>query len=93
MREKSWVQYFMPYSEVGYVKNATKDALLNLEIKEGKARLVLYTTGANSGVRIIVKAIKGTVLLDKTTNFAIRTVYYDFCGRRTKRRGGMCRGS
>ena len=25
-------QYFMPYSEVGYVKNATKDALLNLEI-------------------------------------------------------------
>lgn len=53
--EKSWVQYFMPYSEVGYVKNATKDALLNLEIKEGKARLVLYTTGANSGVRIIVK--------------------------------------
>ena len=25
----------MPYSEVGYVKNATKDALLNLEIKEG----------------------------------------------------------
>ena len=43
--EKSWVQYFMPYSDVGYVKNATKDALLNLEIKEGKARLVLYTTG------------------------------------------------
>ena len=33
-----------------------KDALLNLEIKEGKARLVLYTTGANSGVRIIVKS-------------------------------------
>ena len=33
----------MPYSEVGYVKNATKDALLNLEIKEGKeARLVLF---------------------------------------------------
>ena len=61
--EKSWVQYFMPYSEVGYVKNATKDALLNLEIKEGKARLVLYTTGANSGVRIIVKAIKGLSLI------------------------------
>lgn len=68
--EKSWVQYFMPYSEVGYVKNATKDALLNLEIKEGKARLVLYTTGVNSGVRIIVKAIKGTVLLDKTTQIS-----------------------
>ena len=44
--EKSWVQYFMPYSEVGYVKNATKDALLNLEIKEGKARLVLLYYGS-----------------------------------------------
>ena len=43
--------------------NKTKDALLNLEIKEGKARLVLYTTGANSGVRIIVKAIKGLSLI------------------------------
>ena len=51
--EKSWVQYFMPYSAVGYVTNATKDALLNLEITEGKARLVLYTTGAHSGVRLI----------------------------------------
>ena len=39
-------------------------------IKEGKARLVLYTTGVNSGVRIIVKAIKGTVLLDKTTQIS-----------------------
>lgn len=35
--EKSWVQYFMPYSEVGYVKNATKDALLNVELKDGNA--------------------------------------------------------
>ena len=88
--EKSWVQYFMPYSEVGYVKNATKDALLNLEIKEGKARLVLYTTGVNSGVRIIVKAIKGTVLLDKTTQIyhhlrRLGAVHLD-CWRRVDRR-------
>ena len=65
--EKSWVQYFMPYSEVGYVKNATKDALLNLEIKEGKGRLVLYTTGVNTGVHILVKDTAGNILLDKTT--------------------------
>ena len=29
---------FMPYAEVGYVKNATKDALLNMEVKEAKAK-------------------------------------------------------
>ncbi|WP_455672978.1 DUF5107 domain-containing protein [Phocaeicola sp.] len=65
--EKSWVQYFMPYSEVGYVKNATKDAMLNIELKDSEGRLLLYTTGVNSGVRIVVKDMNGTILLDKTT--------------------------
>ncbi|WP_455584260.1 DUF5107 domain-containing protein [Bacteroides sp.] len=64
--EKSWVQYFMPYSEVGYVKNATKDALLNLEIKEGNARLVLYTTGVNKDLHLLVKDPEGKSLFDKT---------------------------
>lgn len=64
--EKSWVQYFMPYSEVGYVKNATKEVLLNLEIKEGKGCLVLYTTSVHSGLRIRVKDAEGGALLDQT---------------------------
>lgn len=55
----------MFYSEVGYVKNVIKDVLLNLEIKEGKVCLVFYIMGVNSGVCIIVKVIKGIVLLDK----------------------------
>lgn len=65
--EKSWVQYFMPYSEVGYVKNATKDAVLNVELKAGKGLLMLYTTSKNSGVKVIVKDNKGNILLDKIT--------------------------
>ncbi len=64
--EKSWVQYFMPYSEVGYVKNATKDALLNMELKDGNARLILYTSGVNKDVHLLVKDIRGTLLFDKT---------------------------
>ena len=63
--EKSWVQYFMPYSEVGYVKNATKDALLNVELKEDNAHLVLYTTGVNKDVHLLAKDIQGKILLDK----------------------------
>lgn len=68
--EKSWVQYFMPYAEVGYVKKATKDAVMNLEIKEGKGRIVLYTTGINKDLSIIVKSTKGEVLLDKVVQMS-----------------------
>ncbi len=63
--EKSWKQYFMPYAEVGYVKNATKDAILNVETVEGKGRLMLYTTGVEKDVNISVRDIlSGRQLLD-----------------------------
>lgn len=68
--EKSWVQYFMPYSEVGYVKNATKDAIINLDIEEGKGSFILYTTGKNNGVRVIVKDTVGKIYLDKIINIS-----------------------
>ena len=29
--EKSFVQYFLPYREVGVVKNASRDLLMNIE--------------------------------------------------------------
>lgn len=44
--EKSFQQYFMPYSQAGMVKNATKDLVLNLELGGGSATLKLYATGA-----------------------------------------------
>ncbi|NDV83831.1 DUF5107 domain-containing protein [Bacteroides sp. 51] len=62
--EKSWVQYFMPYSEVGYVKNATKDAVVNVEIQDGKAHIILYTTGEYKNLRIVLKDIDGQVFVD-----------------------------
>lgn len=43
--EKSFKQYFMPYYNVGVVKNATKEAMLNLEMENDKARLKIYVTG------------------------------------------------
>ncbi len=43
--EKSFVQYFFPYRELGIVKNASKDLVLNiLPAGEGKARLMAYAT-------------------------------------------------
>ena len=43
--EKSFVQYFFPYRELGIVKNADKDLVLNIDpAGEGKVRLRLFAT-------------------------------------------------
>lgn len=63
--EKSWVQYFMPYSEVGYVKNATKEAIVNLDVQDGRTSVILYATAVYSGVRVMLKDNAGRLLLDK----------------------------
>lgn len=74
--EKSWKQYFMPYAEVGYVKNATKDALLNMEINNGKGKVILYTTGVNKDVHVLVKnALNNAVLLDKVIEISPATSF------------------
>lgn len=43
--EKEFTQYFMPYRDLGMVKNATKNAMVNLEIHGQEASVKLYTTG------------------------------------------------
>lgn len=66
--EKSWVQYFMPYAEVGYVKNANKDAIVNIEIEGHKANIILYTTSEFKNLRVILKNTEGKMFLDDCTN-------------------------
>ncbi len=66
--EKSWTQYFMPYSEVGYVKNATKEALVNLELKGEKAQIILYLTAEYQDLRVVLKDVRGKVYLDEQIN-------------------------
>jgi hypothetical protein len=43
---KNFKQYFMPYKNIGYVKNATIDAAVNAEYDETKGQLTVsaYTT-------------------------------------------------
>jgi len=55
--EKSWVQYFMPYSEVGYVKNACKDAIVNVETKDGETEIILYTTSEQKDLHVLLKSV------------------------------------
>jgi tetratricopeptide (TPR) repeat protein len=42
--EKSFTQIFMPYKQVGAVKNASSEAVLNLEVAGGQAHLGVYVT-------------------------------------------------
>jgi tetratricopeptide (TPR) repeat protein len=66
--EKSWTQYFMPYAEVGYVKNASKDAIVSLEVKNAVAAIALYTTAVRKSLRLLLKSAEGKALLDATVD-------------------------
>ena len=69
--EKSWVQYFMPYAEAGYVKNACKDAMLNVETKDGETQIVLYVTSAYEGLFITLKNISDEhIYFQETVNLS-----------------------
>ena len=63
--EKSWTQYFMPYAEVGYVKNASKDFVMNLEVENGKATVVVYATGERTGITVRLSDEAGKTWLEQ----------------------------
>ena len=63
--EKSFVQYFMPYREIGIVKNASRDFLLNVEEGSGEARVKVFATSRQE-VRIVLKDVHGNILYDKS---------------------------
>jgi len=59
--EKTFVQYFMPYSEVGMVKNASKDAMVNIEFTGNEAEIKLYVTSPFESIKITL-AKEGQIL-------------------------------
>jgi len=77
-------QYFMPYKEVGHVKNASLDAMVGLEINGETAEIKVYVTAArNLSVRLLeekgevyredvrlspLKAFSRSVNIGKTAN-------------------------
>ena len=59
--EKSFKQYFMPYRDLGVVKNATKDAMLNLSLENDKLLLKIYTTSEYKKAKVVVLSKDKTV--------------------------------
>ena len=63
--EKSFVQYFFPYRELGVVKNASKDVVLNLDpAGEDAARIRVFVTSRQE-LRIALTGPDGTVLYER----------------------------
>ena len=64
--EKTFDQYFMPYHEVGMVKNATKEALLGFMVNEGSVKLKVYVTSEYPGAKI--KLLLNNVLINESVS-------------------------
>ncbi len=73
--EKSWTQYFMPYSDVGYVKNANKEAVVNVEVQNGITKVILYTTSDSKDLHVVLKDEKGEKYIDEKANVAPGNAY------------------
>lgn len=52
--EKTFTQYFLPYRELGQVKNATKDILLAVSIEESRLHFKIMVTSAQPESKIIL---------------------------------------
>ncbi|MBQ7471387.1 MAG: DUF5107 domain-containing protein, partial [Prevotella sp.] len=63
--EKRFVQYFMPYRELGVVKQASKDLIMNIEeVGNGVVNFKVFATSKQE-VRIVLKNDHGTTYYDK----------------------------
>lgn len=62
--EKTFEQYFMPYAKVGAVKNASKEAMLNVEPNGDQIRIKVYATSAFPGA--IIKLFVNEALVDSS---------------------------
>lgn len=74
--EKSFTQYFMPYKDIGVVKNASVDAAVNLEVDDRarEATVMAYATSVFEGAVIELKGkrrvyAKETVTLSPVSTF------------------------
>ncbi len=63
--EKRFTQYFMPYRELGVVKQASKDLVMNIEpANDGKVELKVFATSEQK-VRLVLSNDDGTVYYDQ----------------------------
>lgn len=62
--EKSFQQYFMPYRDIGIVKNATRDIMINLGVESDNIRIRVYTTSKYPGCKIALYDAEKIIFTD-----------------------------
>lgn len=67
--EKSFEQYFMPYAEIGLVKNASKEAAINVDFNNDEILLKIYVTAKYKNA-IIVVLLEDSVIEEITTDLS-----------------------
>jgi len=65
--EKAFTQYFMPYSAVGQVKNATKDVVMRLDLKDELVETVVYVSSPMKNLHILLLG-RGKLLWSRITD-------------------------
>ena len=75
LEEKAFTQYFMPYRDIGVVKNATKDLLVNIEpISDHQAEIKFYATSELTS-NIIKLFIEDNLVFEDTCDFTPGAIY------------------
>lgn len=73
--EKEFTQYFLPYRELGVVKNATKDILMNIDpVDGGKVHLKVFATSRQT-VTIRLTGEDGRVYLNQEATITPEKVF------------------
>lgn len=73
--QKSFTQYFMPYRDLGIVKNASKDLIMNiLQPEDGKARLLLQAT-SHQRVVVVLNDEEGNNYYKATLELSPESIY------------------
>lgn len=72
--EKSFTQYFLPYRELGVVKNATKDILLAALCENGKYLIKVQVTSSLKNACICL-VYKNEKIFEETVNLVVENIY------------------
>ena len=73
--EKEFTQYFLPYRELGVVKNANKDLLMNIDMTEGEKALLKVFATSKLTVGVVLKNKDGMIYLDEEVTMSPEDVW------------------
>ncbi|PWD98467.1 DUF5107 domain-containing protein [Marinilabilia rubra] len=72
--ERTFEQVFLPYRELGVVKNANRNVLLNLEPEQGKLLLKLFGTSVFENAKVVLKE-DSKIIWEKTIALSPEKVF------------------